>query len=268
MKLEELRNLIDQIDEKIIQLLNERCKIAGQVGVWKIENGHPIFVPEREKILLEKLKKQNKGPMMNESLTYIYREIISGAIAIEQPLKIGYCFDKRHYSVKHPARLTFGDSAEYLLMDSEKHLFSALENGDINYGVVSFYDGKNEFNGDTVDSLLKTNMNIVAERVLPDESTSLIIGEQSPVNTGDDRSAFRFEIGKSEENLNSVICILEKEGIEIICCELRISQENIDNNLVFMEVAGHPADKNIKNAMNEIEKICRKLKLLGGYPIL
>jgi len=268
MKLEELRNLIDQIDEKIIQLLNERCKIAGQVGVWKIENGHPIFVPEREKLLLEKLRKQNKGPMKNESLTYIYREIISGAIAIEQPLKIGYCFDKKHYSVKHPARLTFGDSAEYLLMDSVEDLFSALENNDIHYGVVSFYDGKNEFNGDTVNALLKTNMKIIAERVLPDKSTSLIIGGQSPINTGDDRSAFRFEIEKNGDSLDSVLKILKDAGVELICCELRISQEDIENNLVFMEVQGHPADKNIKTAMSEIERTCRKVKLLGGFPIL
>jgi chorismate mutase-like protein len=269
MKLNELREIIDQIDEKVVQLLNERCKIAGKVGVWKIENDHPIFVPEREKLLFDKLKKQNQGPLSNESLTSIYREIISGAIAIEQPLKIGYCLNKISPPLKHPARLTFGESAEYVLMDSVHDLFSALENNDINYGVVPFYDGNDCFDNDTIDSLLKTNMNIVAESISKTTgASSLIIGAQSPINTGDDRTALRLEIDKVESNLKSVIKILEESGIDIICCELRISQEGTDSNLVFIEVAGHPAEDNIKTAISQIERETLKIKLLGGYPLL
>jgi len=268
MTLNGLREIIDQIDEKIVQLLNERSKIAGKVGVWKIENGHPIFVPEREKLLFDKLKKQNQGPLKDESLTNIYREIISGAIAVEQPMKIGYC-NETPVNLKHPARLTFGDSSEYVLMDSIHDIFSKLENNEINYGVVPFYDGKDNFDNDTIDALLKTNMNIIAERISPcNETSSLILGEQSPINTGDDRTAFRLQISKDEDNLEKVISILEEEKIDLICCELRISQENTENNLVFIEVAGHPTEDKLKSALSKIEKQSLKINLLGGYPLL
>jgi len=269
MQLDELRKIIDQVDEKIVQLLNERCKIAGKVGVWKIENGHPIFVPEREKLLFEKLKKQNPGPLSIDSLTNIYREVISGAIAIEQPLKIGYCLNNTPDLLRHPARLTFGDSAEYILFDSVQHLFNAVENNECNYCVVPFYDGKDAFDSETVDALLKTDMNIVAERISPTQKfSSLIIGAQSPINTGDDRTALRIEISKNSNKLESILDILKENNINLICCELRISQNNAENNMVFIEIEGHPTEERVKSAIYAIEKSAKTTQLLGGYPLL
>jgi len=269
MQLDELRKIIDQIDEKIVQLLSERCKIAGKVGVWKIENGHPIFVPEREKLLFEKLKKQNPGPLSQDSLTNIYREVISGAIAVEQPLKIGYCLNNTPDLLRHPARLTFGDSAEYILFDSVQHLFYALENGDCNYCAVPFYDGKDSFDTETIDALLKTKMNIVAERVSPlNNSSSLIIGAQSPINTGDDRTALRLEISKNSNTLEIVLDIFRQKKIDLICCELRISQNNPNLNMVFIEIAGHPTENSVKSAIDAIDKTAITTQILGGYPLL
>jgi len=269
MPLSKLREIIDQIDEKIVQLLNERCKIAGEVGVWKIENGHPIFVPEREKQLFAKLREKNKGPLSSDALTNIYREIISGAIAVEQPLKIAYCTAKTESPIKNSARLTFGDSAEYIQMESISQIFSAVENNDCHYGVVPFYDGKEVFEDNTVDALLKTTLNIVAERIsLFSESTSLIVGEQSPVNTGDDRTAFRFEISKDSDNIKSILEILKNFQVGLICCELRISQGNSSNNLVLMEIGGHPAEEKVKAAIAEIEENSINMNILGGYPLL
>ena len=269
MQLDELRKIIDQIDEKIVQLLNERCKIAGQVGVWKIENGHPIFVPEREKLLFEKLKKQNPGPLSDDSLTNIYREVISGAIAVEQPLKIGYCHNNIPDLLRHPARLTFGDSAEYLLFDSVHQLFTALENGECSYCAVPFYDGKDAFDGDTIDALLKTDMNIIAERISPAQgSSSLIIGAQSPINTGDDRTALRIEMPDSGTAFEQILNIFKEKSIDLICCEQRISQNNADNNMLLVEIEGHPTEDCVKSAIFAIEKSVIKIEILGGFPLL
>jgi chorismate mutase-like protein len=269
MQLDELRKIIDQIDEKIVQLLNERCKIAGKVGVWKIENGHPIFVPEREKLLFKKLQKLNPGPLSADSLTNIYREIISGAIAVEKPLKIGYCLNNTPDLLRHPARLTFGDSAEYILFDSVQLLFSALENGDCNYCAVPFYDGKNAFDTETIDALLKTDMNIIAKRISPSNgSSSLIIGAQSPINTGDDRTALRVEIKNDNNTLEMILDIFRKKDIKLVCCELRISQNDSDHNMVFIEVEGHPTEASIKSAIYAVEKSAITTQILGGYPLL
>ncbi len=269
MQLDELRKIIDQIDEKIVQLISERCKIAGKVGVWKIQNGHPIFVPEREKQLYSKLIKQNPGPLSDDSLINIYREIISGAIAVEQPLKIGYCLVDSQELLRHPARLTFGDSAAYICYNSIQHLFAAVENGECDYSVVPFYDGRENFDCDVVDALLETDMNVVSERICPSTgATSLILGAQSPVNTGDDRTALRLEISENKSELEKMISIFRDLSIDVICCELRISQSKSDTNMVFIEIEGYPTEDSVKTAIYAVEKVAKTVKVLGGFPVL
>ena len=269
MQLDELRKIIDQIDEKIVQLISERCKIAGKVGVWKIKNGHPIFVPEREKQLYEKLKKQNAGPLADDSLINIYREIISGAIAVEQPLKIGYCLVNTPELLRHPARLTFGDSANYLCYDSLHRLFAAVENGECDYSVVPFYDGKECFDSDSVDALFETDMNVVSERICKSTgSTALIIGTQSPVNTGDDRTALRLEIADDKSELGKIMAVFQMLSIDILCCELRISQGESASNMVLLEIEGYPTEESVKNAICAVQEIAKKVEILGGFPVL
>ena len=66
MDLQEMRNRIDAIDRQIVALLNDRYNVVCEVGKWKRERGLPIYVPEREKALLEKLDFLNKGPMLKQ----------------------------------------------------------------------------------------------------------------------------------------------------------------------------------------------------------
>ena len=267
MSLGKYRELIDQIDEKIIQLLNERAKIARQVGVWKIENGHPIFVPEREKALLAKLKERNSGPLSSKAVANIYREIISGSIALEQPLKIA-CVPYTSNPLRHPARLTFGDCAEYKAYGNVSEVFSEVEKKICDYGVVSFADGAGGFDSDTIDALLQTDMKIVAERLDEQGVSVLVIGAQSPVNTGDDRTAFRAVVMNGGENPGFVREISDRHNIDILCFEVRTPQFCKDSRMIFAEFAGHPDDPEIQNALDEIAEFADSLDLLGGYPVL
>ena len=269
MQLNTLREIIDQIDEKIVQLLNERSKIASKVGIWKIENGHPIFVPEREKQLFSKIIRQNRGPLSPESLTNIYREIISGSIALEQPLKIGYHIEDNAESLKHPARLTFGDSAEYVRSSSIRELFTDVENRVCDYGVVSFRDKNGEVNNDAITALLTTNLGIVAERISTEQKkSSLIIGIQSPTHTGDDRTAFRIGLAENTDSAEPALDILRKSGIELLCCELRITQKDKKKPMIFIEITGHPADDKIRKTLDDIAELFPEFTILGGFPIL
>ena len=105
MNLDELRKEIDAIDDKIVALINERCKLAAKVGEWKKQRAHAIYVPEREKQLFERLHAKNEGPISSSALRSIYREIISGAIALEKPLNV-ICLDSPANAQK-AARETF-----------------------------------------------------------------------------------------------------------------------------------------------------------------
>ena len=86
MDIQDLRVQIDAIDRQIVRLLNDRYKVVKEVGEWKRERGQPLYVPEREKALLEKLESINEGPMPDSTLRAVYREIMSAAIKLEQPM--------------------------------------------------------------------------------------------------------------------------------------------------------------------------------------
>ena len=90
MSLEKLRKQIDGLDEELIKLLNERIKIALEIGKTKKAQGGEIYVPSREKAVFERIARLNNGPLPEGSARAIYREIMSAALALESNLKIAY----------------------------------------------------------------------------------------------------------------------------------------------------------------------------------
>src|SRR6266511_2710499 len=88
--LDELRKRIDALDEKIVQLLNERAQIVVAVGKVKQQNKEPIYAPDREKAVLEKIRKLNQGPLPHRCLDAVYRELMSGSFMLEKPLRIAF----------------------------------------------------------------------------------------------------------------------------------------------------------------------------------
>src|SRR5690348_11032938 len=74
--LDALRQQIDRLDEKLVDLLNDRARIVVQIGRLKQQNNAPIYAPDRERAVLEKVRKLNKGPLQDRSLEAIYRELM------------------------------------------------------------------------------------------------------------------------------------------------------------------------------------------------
>ena len=110
MDLDDLRKKIDEVDAKIVELLNERYATVQEIGKCKRNNLTAVYVPEREKIVFEKVAALNKGPMNPETLRSIYREIMSGALALEHPLSVAYLGPEGTFS--HIAAVSkFGHSA-------------------------------------------------------------------------------------------------------------------------------------------------------------
>src|SRR5579862_502113 len=85
-----LRAQIDDLDRQIVELLNKRAAVVVQVGKVKQQNKTPIYQPDREKEVLEKVRRLNQGPLSNRCLEAVYRELISGSISLEKPLRIGF----------------------------------------------------------------------------------------------------------------------------------------------------------------------------------
>lgn len=160
--LQDLRTQIDVLDREIVLLLNRRYEVVKKVGEWKHAHKQPIYVPEREKMLLEKLEKLNPGPMSSETLRAIYREIMSGSMKIELPLRVAYLGPQATYT-HLAAQNVFGHSVEYDPRASIKDVFHDVETGRCNYGVVPVENSTEGVVNYTLDILIDSPVHICAE---------------------------------------------------------------------------------------------------------
>ena len=87
-----LRNQIDKIDKDILKLIQKRANIAIKVGDIKNKNnpGKTLYKPERESSILRNILKSNEGPVSDERIRVIYKELISACLSLEEGLKVGY----------------------------------------------------------------------------------------------------------------------------------------------------------------------------------
>lgn len=172
MDLESLRNEIDSIDREIIDRLNERVRLASEIGQVKLQQGQAIYVPSREEEVFTKLGNQNGGPLPDKAIRSIYREIISAAIALEKPQKIAYLGPEATYT--HAAALkNFGSSVDYQPLSTVPDVFATVARGEADYGVVPVENSTHGTVISTLDMLVETGLTIVAQIYL-DISHALI----------------------------------------------------------------------------------------------
>ncbi len=123
-----LRRRIDAIDARIVALLNQRSRLARKIGELKRERGGALYVPEREQAVLSRVRARNKGPLSNAALEAIYREIMSAALALEGPLKIGVA-GPAGGAVALAARNHFGASAKLASAESPSKAVAGIAAG-------------------------------------------------------------------------------------------------------------------------------------------
>ncbi|HEX5765297.1 MAG TPA: chorismate mutase, partial [Woeseiaceae bacterium] len=87
-----MRRRIDEVDQQIQDLLNERATYAQQVGLTKGELASAVdyYRPEREAAVLRAVQARNKGPLRDEEMLRLFREIMSACLAQQEPLKVGF----------------------------------------------------------------------------------------------------------------------------------------------------------------------------------
>ena len=147
-------------------MLNERCRLAKEIGEWKMKNNQPIYVPERERALLERLASLNDGPLDRDSLLAIYREIMSASIKLERPLSVAFLGPEGTFS--HQAALEkFGRGVLLQPAAAIADVFGAVETGRADYGMVPVENTTEGVVNPTLDSLTSSSVRIVAEFNLP-----------------------------------------------------------------------------------------------------
>ena len=162
------RASIDGIDEKIVQLLNERLLLAGDIGKIKQESGQDFYDPAREALVFKKVSELNAGPIKKKALEAVYREIISASIALERELEIAFLGPEATFT--HQAVLkNFGVSLKSVAMKTIPDVFNAVEAGDCAYGVIPIENSTEGVVFHSIDQLVESEVKICSQIYLPIE---------------------------------------------------------------------------------------------------
>ena len=162
MNLDDYRTRIDEIDVQILKLLSERAQCAQNIGAIKRNESTPFYVPEREKAVFDKLARLNEGPLDSNAIRHIYREIMSAIRALEKNTSVAFLGPRDTFS--HIAALrVFGASADYHPMPSFADIFTEVERGRIDYGVVPVESSMGGSVSDTLDRFINSPLKIINE---------------------------------------------------------------------------------------------------------
>src|SRR3954468_6242123 len=193
--LQPLRVKIDELDRRIVELLNARARIVVDIGKIKHQSGAPVYAPDREKIVLERIRAANKevgGPLPNVCLEAIYRELMSGSFALEKPLRIAFLGPEGSYS--HLASVKkFGSSVEHVPVTDITSVFKEVDRGHADLGLVPIENSTVGGIIESMDAFLENrSITIVAEVLIsihshllancPPEEIKIIYSKSEPLN--------------------------------------------------------------------------------------
>ena len=165
MQLKRLRTNIDRIDERIVSLLNQRAQEVIKVSRLKKEKSLKTYAPEREAVLLKRLKKISKGPFKAQDLENVFREILSACRSQRFSLKIAYLGPKGTFT--HLAAIKkFGKKPQYLACESISDVFDKVQREESDYGVVPVENSTEGVVNYTLDMFFDSSLNICAEVIL------------------------------------------------------------------------------------------------------
>jgi chorismate mutase/prephenate dehydratase len=258
-KLQQLRKRIDAIDARLVRLLNDRTKAAVEIGRLKHEAGEEIYAPHREEAVLQRVAAKNTGPLTEESLRAIYREIMSAALALEKPLVIAYLGPEATYS--HMAAIKkFGASLRYEPLPGIADVFIEVAKGRADYGVVPIENSTEGAVTHTYDMFVDSDLKICAQILLPIRHNLMSAGPRAEikklysiaqvfaqcrqwlqmnlphVETVEVSSSTRAaEIARTEPGAGALASALaaEKYGLTIHDANIQDSSENVTRFLVI-----------------------------------
>jgi len=160
----EHRGKIDRIDDEILRLLNERSQSVIEIGkLKKLRDAEAnLHTPAREAAIIARLTERNTGPFPSEAIRSVYREIMSASLSLEGPQKVAYLGPRATFT--HMASLQkFGSAPQYIPVNSIKDVFSEVERGRANFGVVPIENTTEGVVNHTLDMFIDSNLLIYGE---------------------------------------------------------------------------------------------------------
>ncbi len=164
--LKELRKKVDKLDDKLIEILNERISVIKEIGQLKRSGNLTIYRPEREKSIIDRLYKNFKGRLSKAAIEAVFLEIFAISRNFELPELVAYLGPEGSFT-HQAAESRFGAMSEYLALDSISSVFEAVDTNRARFGVVPLENNQEGVVSETIDLLGKLNIQITAEIPLP-----------------------------------------------------------------------------------------------------
>ena len=164
LDISDVRQRIDEVDRQIQALISERARFAQQIGISKGKMAAAVdyYRPEREAEVLRSVLERNEGPLSNEEMLRLFREIMSACLAQQEPLKIGFLGPEGTFTqaavYKH-----FGHSVRALPFATIDEVFQEVESGAADFGVVPIENSSEGTVNNTLDMFLTSPLKIGGE---------------------------------------------------------------------------------------------------------
>src|SRR5206468_3973838 len=153
-----------KLDQQILHLVNQRASHAAEIGKLKNETHSEPFAPAREEEVLKHVLEMNEGPLTNDTIRAIFREIISGSRALQKVLKVAYLGPE--YSFSHLAAIErFGQAIDLIRVGSITAVFEEVNRSHVDFGVVPLENSTDGRVADTLDMFLRMPQLIVCAEI-------------------------------------------------------------------------------------------------------
>lgn len=166
-ELQQLRQKIDALDEQILVLINRRGELASQVAEAKMARGEQqnFYRPEREAEVLRRVRQLHRGPLPEEAVLRLFRELMSACLALEKPIEVGFLGPEGTFT-QEAAFKHFGHAVLASPVPAINEIFRAVESGSVQFGVVPVENSTEGVVTHTLDSFLDSPLKISGEVVL------------------------------------------------------------------------------------------------------
>lgn len=187
-QLDELRKLIDALDDDLAELLHQRMQVVKQVGQLKRTDKATIYRPEREKAIIDRLTANSKGVLNRAAIEAIFFEIFAVSRNYELPERIAYLGPEGSFT-HQAAESRYGAMSDYIPLDSISAVFEAVKTSRARFGVVPIENNQEGTVQETIDFLAQHKLTIAAEIVLP----------------------IHFSFASTEENLDNIKTVYSRD---------------------------------------------------------
>ena len=157
-----LRIQIDSLDQQLLSLLNQRAKVAEEVGEIKRAEGSPFFRPDRVAQVIAKIERSNQGPLLNAHVAAIWREIMSACLALEAPQRVAVLGPQGTFC-EQAAIEFFGSAASLVYCNNFDEVFHATAAGTAQFGVVGMENSTEGVVARSLDLFLRSPVHVIGE---------------------------------------------------------------------------------------------------------